>query len=532
MSLVEIIADSPVSIAADDPDTVVVLADAELTLIQTFEEGPPGLQGPPGPQGVQGPAGAASTVPGPAGPAGPQGEPGDQGAQGPQGAAGAPGPAGPQGPQGEPGVGVATVSVSDTPPAGAPDDTLWWESDTGLLYVFYNDGTSKQWVIASPQPDTSTFATTAYAVAKAGDTMTGNLTLHYATPALILNKTASGQSNEISGQLNGNNRWVAEFGNAGAETGSNVGSDFDLLRYSDSGALIDTPLSISRATGNATFSQNIDAIANIAVGANGTVGTYYFGNSGTKYLEFDGATFQLVGGPLNVSVADGVHITAPNGGNARVLSTVTGTREWSFGTASTGNFIINDESAPAARVFIDLSGNLNCYQNMMSAGATFTNPIIAGGYLTRAGVGAANGGNNFNFQWTGNLIAWVDATNLGQVAFVSDYRVKKDVIDLPGMWDTVKALRPIKYTQAEFTPPSQAEKSKETGEPFFPADDIERWGFIAHELQATLIESAATGVKDAPDTIQSPNEWTVIAALTRALQEAMARIEALETGAR
>jgi hypothetical protein len=108
------------------------------------------------------------------------------------------------------------------------------------------------------------------------------------------------------------------------------------------------------------------------------------------------------------------------------------------------------------------------------------------------------------------------------------------------MWDTVKALRPISYTQAEFTPPSQVayiadkQAAHKAGDPpvntgpMFPADNVERWGFIAHELQNTLVESAATGVKDAPDTIQSPNPFTVIAALTRALQEVMARIEALE----
>ena len=35
-------------------------------------------------------------------------------------------------------------------------------------------------------------------------------------------------------------------------------------------------------------------------------------------------------------------------------------------------------------------------------------------------------------------------------------------------------------------------------EPMFPEDDIERWGFIAHELQETLVPSAATATKDAP----------------------------------
>ena len=60
------------------------------------------------------------------------------------------------------------------------------------------------------------------------------------------------------------------------------------------------------------------------------------------------------------------------------------------------------------------------------------------------------------------------------------------------------------------------------------ADGVERWGFLAHELQDALIMDAATGYKDTTEEIQSPNPWTVIAALTKALQEAMARIEALE----
>jgi hypothetical protein len=137
------------------------------------------------------------------------------------------------------------------------------------------------------------------------------------------------------------------------------------------------------------------------------------------------------------------------------------------------------------------------------------------GFNTRAGTGGGFGGNQVNFNWTGALQGWIDGTNLGNVSFTSDYRTKKDVEDLHGTWDAVKALRPVKYTQAEYAP-------------LFVADDIERWGFIAHELQGTLIEHAATGTKDAPDTVQSPNPWTVIAALTKALQEAMTRIEALE----
>jgi prepilin-type processing-associated H-X9-DG protein len=159
------------------------------------------------------------------------------------------------------------------------------------------------------------------------------------------------------------------------------------------------------------------------------------------------------------------------------------------------------------------------------------------GYRCRQGVPGGYSTDYFNFFYNaGPVQLWMNGGNLGNITVTSDYRIKKDVIDLPGMWDTVKALRPIKYTQAAFTPPSQVEylaaqkaEGKEVAErPMFPADNIERWGFIAHELQQTLTPSAAAGEKDSYDTVQSLNLPVLIAALTKALQEAMARIEALE----
>jgi hypothetical protein len=151
-----------------------------------------------------------------------------------------------------------------------------------------------------------------------------------------------------------------------------------------------------------------------------------------------------------------------------------------------------------------------------------------GGFHCKAGDSNTIGANYFNLYWSNGFLAYVDKTYAGTLGFTSDYRTKKDVEPLPGTWETVKALRPIKYTQAEFSPPSHLEKAAEAGVHLFVADDIERWGFIAHELQETMIQSAATGVKDQADAIQSPNPWTIIAALTRTLQEVMTRIEALE----
>ena len=111
------------------------------------------IKGPPGPPGAPG------GPPGPAGPVGPAGP------AGPAGGAGSAGPQGPPGPQGPAGASTpATVLVSDTPPVGAADKALWYESDTGYLYFRYNDGNSTQWVIATPQPDLTTFLQTSQGV--------------------------------------------------------------------------------------------------------------------------------------------------------------------------------------------------------------------------------------------------------------------------------------------------------------------------------------------------------------------------------
>jgi hypothetical protein len=43
------------------------------------------------------------------------------------------------------------ITISDDPPPILKPNQLWWESDTGILWVYYDDGTSSQWVeIASP----------------------------------------------------------------------------------------------------------------------------------------------------------------------------------------------------------------------------------------------------------------------------------------------------------------------------------------------------------------------------------------------
>jgi hypothetical protein len=113
----------------------------------------------------------------------------------------------------------------------------------------------------------------------------------------------------------------------------------------------------------------------------------------------------------------------------------------------------------------------------------------------------------------GSIVGTV-STNGSSVAYntTSDYRLKENVQPLAGAVNRVKALRPVTYSWIG---------TETTGE-----------GFIAHELQA-VVPDAVTGEKDAVDEDgkikpQAIDPSKIVATLTAALQEAIARIEVLE----
>jgi hypothetical protein len=117
-----------------------------------------------------------------------------------------------------------------------------------------------------------------------GGTLTGNLTVQPASGAaavsvnapsgndadVVLNKGA-GQNNYILGEAGGLLRWVITLGDATAESGGNAGSNFDISRYTDAGAYIDTPFNITRSNGlvslGTTQAQNLSINAPAATWA-------------------------------------------------------------------------------------------------------------------------------------------------------------------------------------------------------------------------------------------------------------------------
>jgi len=344
-------------------------------------------------------------------------------------------------------------------------------------------------------------------VAKTGDTMNGTLLMQDA--AITLNKADGGNYNIIQGQTAGQMRWRMDIGSGGGETGGNAGSAFTLHAFGDGGGYLGTAIDINRATRQAYFSGAVKADGGFETNTAITMTAFY----------------------------PRIYMRGDAGGNSSIEF---GTGPiWNI-TSDTNNWVVQANGQPGGLNINRFSGDI------LTAGKMQCNS----GYVCRQGVGGTTG-SVFNFFWASpNLQAWIDLTNIGNITYTSDYRIKKDVADLPSTWDAVKALRPVSYTDAAYTPKVEVERmlkeaadARERGDPKAakPGEEIitpmfvdgtePRWGFIAHEVQAALLPTAAQGVKDDPLAVQSLNLGPIVASLTKALQEAMARIEALEAAA-
>jgi hypothetical protein len=150
-----------------------------------------------------------------------------------------------------------TALVSEQAPLFPTNGLLWWESDSGTLWMYYVDANSAQWVQAAGSSGSrggggggmdQASADLLY-VNLVGDQMSGNLTITKLEPNFILNKPLN-SSAKLTGMQSGIAHWDVVVGNAG------VGSDFTIVRHSDMGVALDAPLSISRATGDVTVSHD------------------------------------------------------------------------------------------------------------------------------------------------------------------------------------------------------------------------------------------------------------------------------------
>lgn len=141
-----------------------------------------------------------------------------------------------------------TSTAAPTPPGQAAQGPPSWVYDidpaTGVARASFNG-------------EVSPIGTGAY-LALTGGTLTGNLTVAPAGNALVTLQSPLGNSNQLQGARPGTGpRWSLMLGNTTAESGTSTGSDFTVGRFDNTGAALDVPFSIARATGVATFTQPI-----------------------------------------------------------------------------------------------------------------------------------------------------------------------------------------------------------------------------------------------------------------------------------
>jgi hypothetical protein len=141
----------------------------------------------------------------------------------------------------------------------------------------------------------------------------------------------------------------------------------------------------------------------------------------------------------------------------------------------------------------------------------------AGGLLSLRTVANSSGGYYQVFRNADDtIIGAITQSTASTISYssFSDYRLKENVIPVPDGINRFKKLKPSRFN-------------------FIADPDTTVDGFLAHEAQAVVPE-CVTGEKDAVDEEGNPvyqgiDQSKLVPLLTAALQEAIAKIEALET---
>jgi len=202
----------------------------------------------------------------------------------------------------------------------------------------------------------------------------------------------------------------------------------------------------------------------------------------------------------------------------------TGGNYWGIGVDGSENKLVfaYDTNAQAslsadAKVVLDSSGEVII--GATTTGASSCLRLDGNGTVMLVRVQNASDGtlrNGILFRNASDSTVGVIQVNNSSTNYAtsSDYRLKEAVVNMTGAIDRVKALAPKRFN-------------------FIVDPDRTVDGFLAHEAQAVVPE-AITGTKDEVDddgnaVMQGIDQSKLVPLLTGALQEAIAKIETLET---
>jgi len=294
---------------------------------------------------------------------------------------------------------------------------------------------------------------------------------------------------------------------------NNGGSNTNLrLQNTNSGSGSTDGFLLQHATNAITYVWNYENAATV------------FGTNSTERMRISSAGLVGIGttspsAGLTIEAADGstsgtVLITATSVASAGIACNASGLN---FG-ADTGGFVFKTGASAAdptdsgtERLSINSSGVIQ-----LGTALTFGGTVN----VNANGIGVGESGSSGSYRrmyWneSNNDLRFWNGSNEGIInssgAFVdaSDVNLKKDIADIEYGIDTVKSLKPRKY------------KMKDT--------NLEQIGFVAQEMETQVPEIVSTGVNPDGDEQKGIAYGQLTAVLTKALQEAIAKIETLET---
>jgi hypothetical protein len=275
---------------------------------------------------------------------------------------------------------------------------------------------------------------------------------------------------------------------------------------------------------------------------NGSNGLAFVNGDGTsERMRIDSSGNVGIGtsSPSNYTGANAKNlVVGTNSGNngITIVAGVTGYSSFAFadsaGTGTTADYSgliqyyhatnnMNFFTTGTPRMSIDSSGNLLVGKTSSSSTVVGTALCSFGrtDMITSGGVCSVmnrqtSTGTIIEFQYADGVIGTI-STDGSSTAYntSSDYRLKTDAQPMTGASARVQALKPVNFE--------------------WIADGTRVDGFLAHEAQEVVPE-AVTGTKDAVDADGNPeyqgiDQSKLVPLLTAALQEALTKIDALET---